>query len=300
MITYAHEKFIEEAINGVLMQECNFKIELIVANDCSPDTTNKIVKHIIETHPRGHWIKYVNHKENIGMMPNFIWALQQCTGSYIALCEGDDYWTDPLKLQKQVDFLEGNKNCCLSHHSQLKLNGKNLTEDLRFKGLNDGDINEASDLFSFKIQPQTRTILFRNCLTAEDLKSDFLKQAIFGDFAICFLLAKYGQFGYLNENMAIYRIHELGLASRSLQKKEDYFISRLKLVEMWCKAFGFLNCNKSSFKKGIMKLYTSGINKMGRKRSLRNVLKHWINMNIDTRLFLEIYFKLLLKPKRRT
>ena len=96
MITYGHEKFIEKAINGVLMQECNFEIELILANDCSPDSTNEKVKHCIDSHPRGHWIKNTMHPKNLGMMPNFIWALQECNGKYIALCEGDDYWTDPF------------------------------------------------------------------------------------------------------------------------------------------------------------------------------------------------------------
>ena len=101
MITYGHEKFIREAIEGVLMQECDFEVELILANDCSPDQTDSVIQDIIKNHPKGCWIKYIRQENNIGMMPNFIFALKQCKGKYIALCEGDDYWTDPLKLQKQ-------------------------------------------------------------------------------------------------------------------------------------------------------------------------------------------------------
>ncbi|MDO9260985.1 MAG: glycosyltransferase, partial [Flavobacteriaceae bacterium] len=104
MITYNHENYIQQAIEGVLMQTCNFEVELIIANDCATDKTDEVIQEIIKNHPNSSWIKYTNHSQNKGMMPNFIWAMQQCKGKYIALCEGDDYWTDPLKLQKQVEF----------------------------------------------------------------------------------------------------------------------------------------------------------------------------------------------------
>lgn len=303
--TYNHQPYIQECLDSILMQQTTFPFEIILGEDESSDGTRDICKGYAEKHPDKIKLFLRNRKDVIYVNGNatgrfnMIENLKACKGKYIALCEGDDYWTDPLKLQKQVDFLENNINCSLCHHSQLKLSGKNLTEDQRFKELNDVAINDASDLFSFKIQPQTRTMVFRNCLTADDLKNDFLKQAIFGDFALCFLLAKYGQFGYLSENMAVYRVHEHGLASKSLRKNEDYLKTRLKLVEMWCQAFEFLNCNKLSFKKGILKLYTSGMHRIGRKKSLRSILNHWRKMDVGNQLFWEVYFKLLLQPKRK-
>ena len=71
MITYGHEKYIREAIEGVLMQNCNFEIELIIADDCSPDDTESVVQNIIKSHPKGNIIKYIKHQKNKGMMPNF-------------------------------------------------------------------------------------------------------------------------------------------------------------------------------------------------------------------------------------
>ena len=109
MITYGHENYIEQAIKGVLMQECDFQYELIIANDCSPDNTDRIVQKIIDNTNNADRIKYVRHTVNKGMTANFLWTLQQASGKYIAICEGDDYWTDPLKLQKQVDLLEVNR-----------------------------------------------------------------------------------------------------------------------------------------------------------------------------------------------
>lgn len=112
MITYSHEKYIEEAINGVLIQKFGGDIELIIANDNSPDHTDEIIQQILKNSsiPENIQIKYTKHPKNIGMMPNFIWALKEAKGKYVAICEGDDYWIDPQKLQKQVDFLEENLN----------------------------------------------------------------------------------------------------------------------------------------------------------------------------------------------
>ena len=105
MITYGHEKYIREAIDGVFMQETNFEIELIIADDASPDGTKEIIASICKNHPKGNSIKYFRQDSNIGMMPNFVFALTKSEGEYVAVCEGDDYWIDSLKLQKQVDFV---------------------------------------------------------------------------------------------------------------------------------------------------------------------------------------------------
>ena len=103
MITYNHENFIREAIEGVLMQKTDFPIELIIGEDCSTDGTRKIVMEYASKYP--DIIRPLLPDSNLGMMKNFIETMQAATGKYIALCEGDDYWTDPYKLQKQVDIL---------------------------------------------------------------------------------------------------------------------------------------------------------------------------------------------------
>ena len=145
MITYGQEKFIEQAINGVLMQECDFEVELILANDCSPDKTDEVIQNILENHPRASWIKYIKHEKNIGMMPNFIDAMQDCKGQYIALCEGDDYWTDPLKLQKQVGFLEENPDYVLCFHRVNELNEFNPKKVNIFPSIKEDHIYSIQD-----------------------------------------------------------------------------------------------------------------------------------------------------------
>lgn len=117
MITYKHADYIEEAILSIINQRCAFDFELVIADDNSPDQTEQIVRKIIEEHPSGNKILYTKHPKNKGMMGNFIWAFSEVRYKYVALCEGDDYWTSPNKLQKQVDFMESNLEFSMCFHS---------------------------------------------------------------------------------------------------------------------------------------------------------------------------------------
>ena len=127
-ITYNHEKFIAEALDSFLMQETDFPFELVVDDDCSPDGTADVVRQYMIKFP--NIIKPNLREKNVGMMPNFIENMKRAKGKYIALCEGDDYWTDPLKLQKQVDFLEGNEGYVCAYHAvdHISFDGNLLTK----------------------------------------------------------------------------------------------------------------------------------------------------------------------------
>jgi glycosyltransferase involved in cell wall biosynthesis len=205
MITYGHEKFIEQAINGVLMQLCDFEIELILANDCSADKTNDIIKNILKSHPKASLINYIKHEKNIGMMPNFIFALEQCKAEYIALCEGDDYWTDPLKLQKQVDFLASNEefNICF-HRANLLENEFKLKLHPIPKCSNDGDYlyKDLLEHYNFML---TASVLFRRPNNFTIPK--WLKKLPFGDLGLYKLVSNGKKIKCLDENMSVYRIH---------------------------------------------------------------------------------------------
>src|SRR5690554_4287581 len=160
MISYNHENYIKEAIEGVLMQKCNFNVELIVAEDNSPDNTEAVVLDLIKNHKNGHWIKYVKHSTNKGMMPNFIWTLNECKGKYIAICEGDDYWTNPHKLQKQIDFLEANEDYALSCHNALKLYIEAEKEKELFTNLKENTDISLDQIVNSWIMP-TGSFVFR-------------------------------------------------------------------------------------------------------------------------------------------
>ncbi len=106
MITYNHEAYVFQSIEGILKQKTNFKYELVIGEDCSTDFTRKICEEYAQKYPE--IINLLPSEKNLGICHNFIRTLNACTGQYIAICEGDDYWTDSLKIQKQVDFLDTN------------------------------------------------------------------------------------------------------------------------------------------------------------------------------------------------
>ena len=114
-ITYNHEKYITEALDSFLMQKTNFPFEILIDDDCSTDNAVKVIKKYMKKFP--NIIKVNLREKNIGPMANFIGSLKRAKGKYIALCEGDDYWTDPLKLQKQVDFLESHEEYNMVFHN---------------------------------------------------------------------------------------------------------------------------------------------------------------------------------------
>ncbi len=119
-ITYNHEKFIAEALDGFLMQKTKFKFEIIIGEDCSTDNTREIVEEYMRKYP--DILRLVTHTQNVGAIKNQIRILNAAKGKYIALCDGDDYWTDPFKLQKQVDFMESHKDCAICCHYTRVIN----------------------------------------------------------------------------------------------------------------------------------------------------------------------------------
>ncbi len=115
MITYNQEKFIEQAVNSVLMQETNFDYEIIIGEDCSTDRTREILIELQKQHPDK--IRLVLNPQNLGIIPNFINVMSMARGEYVAFLEGDDYWTHPRKLQIQVDYMEAHPECLLCFHA---------------------------------------------------------------------------------------------------------------------------------------------------------------------------------------
>lgn len=200
MITYGHEQFIREGVKGVLMQEGGFDLELIIANDCSPDNTDLIISEILKSHPKAHKIRYINHEKNLGMMPNFIFALQQANGNYIALCDGDDYWTDPNKLQKQIDFLENNLDYNLVGHHATDSNSKLI-------GKHEKDSFSFEDIYYRTLIIPTASLVFRNNIVFED----WITKVYGGDKAIIFLNAKKGKLKILPFLGSFYRLHSGGI-----------------------------------------------------------------------------------------
>lgn len=231
MITYGQENYIRQAINGVLMQECNFDVELIIANDCSPDNTDKIIQDVLKTHSHTSWVKYIKHEKNLGMISNYIHALQKSTGKYIAICEGDDYWIDPLKLQKQFDILENNP-------------------EYKFCVTNLNFYNQGSSKYENSILNTPKKPLYFNI---EDflVKKGFMapctwfgsKECFFltsideiqtdGTFAIFMDVLQYTKVYFLDETTSVYRILQESASHSSSVLKKYNFIKGLYKTQLY-------------------------------------------------------------------
>lgn len=221
MITYNHEHFIRQAIEGVLMQQTSFPIELVIGEDCSTDRTREICIEYQQKHPDK--IRLLLNEKNLGMNPNFMATLKACTGKYIALCEGDDYWTDPLKLQKQVEFLEANKEYVIcAHDVWVKTNGE-LKDDFIIKKRFPKTTFNVFDLLFFGNQIHTPSVVIRNDL------SDYPEQALkspLGDFFLwVWLTREGGLIKKFEEKMGVYR-HGVGVFSNLVGQQKSEMIKR--------------------------------------------------------------------------
>lgn len=201
MITYRHEKYIQKAIEGVFLQKTNFPIEFIIANDNSPDNTDNIIKQVIKNTPDNVQVRYTKHEVNKGMNPNFTWALKQAQGKYIAICDGDDYWIDENKLQKQVDFLEQNPNYAICCHNVYFLNGETISSQSPYDKENTQDTYTLDDLASKNMIP-TLSVVFHNLNINFP---DWYYSSPMGDYPLFLWTAKSGKIKYFKEKMGVYR-----------------------------------------------------------------------------------------------
>lgn len=200
MIVYNHEKFIAEAIKGVFAQETNFDIEFIISNDCSKDNTDSIIRDLIKDVPNRIKIIYLSHPVNLGMNKNFVTALNKASGKYIALCEGDDFWLDSKKIQKQVDFLEKNDDYSIVCHNVFLLNEKMLESEY-YDSFGNQPYYTIFDLAKRNFIP-TLSVVYRN------IAIDFPKWyfgAPMGDYPLMMWVAKTGKIKFFRERMGVYR-----------------------------------------------------------------------------------------------
>ena len=206
MITYNHEQFIEQAIHGVLSQNFDFDVELVISDDASNDKTQEKIIAIINKNESKVKIRYFRNIENIGMINNFIQAISKCEGQYIALCEGDDYWTDFNKIKRQTAILDRQSeisgvasNCDFIDSKNNKLGVFGSSEDKLF---------DTKSLLGNRFF-HTATLIFRACNFPNDYPANILS----GDRLLYILLSLEGDILCLGDSTAVYRKHTSGLSS---------------------------------------------------------------------------------------
>ena len=241
VLTYNQEQYISQTLDSILMQQLDEPIEIVIGNDSSSDSTQAICEEYKKRNP--NLIRLFYHKKNLGLVQNFIAMVKECRGEYIALCDGDDYWIDEYKLQKQVDILRKEANCVLVHTHRTLFSDVEINQP----ALDVSIAESASELF-FHPYICVPTVLFR-AKVLYDWIDEYAKLSIvqdwrMQDFPLWLYLGTKGIFKYISESTAIYRVLPNTL-SREINKEKGYrFDKSIIRIKSYFRMY-YMNNNES-------------------------------------------------------
>jgi len=218
MITYNHEKFIGQAIESVLMQETEFQVELVIGEDFSTDGTRQIVRDYAARYPQV--IHALLQERNLGMQKNASTVLNACRGEYLAILEGDDYWTDPSKIARQVGLMDADPATSLCFHRVAEFDetqGKELGA-IPVKDMRDFQ-DPVEELIRHNFIPTTSRMLRRSSMPVLDSGFENLQ---LGDWPSSIMIALNGKIGFIPEIMAVYRLHGTSTWSSQAKGERDF------------------------------------------------------------------------------
>jgi glycosyltransferase involved in cell wall biosynthesis len=224
LITYNHRAFIEQAVSGILAQRTNFEYEIIVGEDYSTDGTRQILLRMQEEHPGK--ICMLDAGRNLGMIQNYIRTFEACRGEYVALLDGDDYWCDENKLQRQVDFLDQNPEYSISFHAVRWTYEDHSLPDKVVRPKRGAGPYDLSDLLVSMFVTTCSAVVRRSAVGEFPGWIQVVKTM---DYPIMVLAAGNGKIGYIDDVMAIYRVHSGGLWTS--MNMIDRLITNLVLLE---------------------------------------------------------------------
>ena len=222
--TYNHAKYIKQALDGFVMQKTDFKYEILVYDDCSLDGNIEIIREYEKKYPELFDViiaeeNYYSKGIKVGNV-NY----RRAKGKYIAVCEGDDYWTDPYKLQKQYDYMEANDSCTICFHNARIIDMESdldrifvpyLHENKRFmKKNNEYNMGEV-ELLGFI---PTASLFFRAKYIKE--MPDFMEYAMPGDSAVKLFLTSQGYAYMFSDIMSVYRVNSINSIMKSWAKSQ--------------------------------------------------------------------------------
>jgi glycosyltransferase involved in cell wall biosynthesis len=226
ILTYNQEQYIAQTLESIINQKTNFSFQLVIGEDCSTDGTRAICESYVQKFPSQ--VKLLPaQNENIGLISNYMRTFAACDGKYVAICDGDDYWVDDLKLQKQVDFLEQNKGYDMVYTAYQRLypNG-----DLKKYSYHlDKAILGFEDLIMDNFIASV-TVLFRNRQTQDEQLPSWIHNYPFGDWpTYLWTIKEGGKIHYMNDVTAVYRM-DIGVSAHYIKKNSTYLKLLLRLL----------------------------------------------------------------------
>jgi len=217
-ICYDQEQYIRQALDGFVMQQTSFPFEVVISDDCSKDGTRKVIAEYKGKYPE--LIRDISPENNKGSMSNWLYVQDCARGRYVAICEGDDYWTDPLKLQKQVDFLESHPDYSMCCHGATVLNETKRKIDSGCERMTTREYFPEDAFPTWQI-PTASIVYRREPVMAYPIvhQQDFMA----GDVVLILRCMHVGRVWGFAEHMSVYRMNPGGMTSQ-----EENMISRLK------------------------------------------------------------------------
>ena len=237
-LVYNHEPYLRDCFEGFVMQKTNFRFVAIVHDDCSTDHSADIIREYEAKYPdifrpiyetENQWSK---PDGSLGRIMNE--AIDATGAKYIAMCEGDDYWTDPYKLQKQIDFLESHLDYVACFHNARVYNGKVYR---LFNSLNENNNPTTEDIITRKWFIATQSLMYRNVI--KELPK-WGKDVVNGDYLLELLLAREGKFYYMDDVMSVYRQEGQGVSVNLNANKLKLYDGLIYLLTNMKKLYGGL------------------------------------------------------------
>lgn len=291
--TYNQEKFIRQTLDGFVMQQTNFPFEAIVHDDASTDGTAKIVLEYAEKYP--DIIKPIIETENQyskgdGSLSRIMNA--HTKGKYVAFCEGDDYWTDPMKLQKQVDYMEMHPNCTMTCSRADLFSEKRKCVAGEHRNKKKSQILPAEEVITkgggYIV---TCSCMLQTKILLEKINIEYLRNCWVGDYPNQMLCALKGYIYYFDDKMVVYRVENSSSWSGKFDVKDDRaFKGKCSTMNMFLGLSKDFPRYKKQFEKACNKALFGTMHGLGRDKEKMMELKanYWNVMSFVNKVRLSV------------
>lgn len=267
LITYKQEDYIRQTVESILMQKTNFAFNIVVADDCSPDATLDIIKEYENSSDIE--FKILDTPQNLGYTENYKRAFAACKAQYIAIMEGDDFWTSEFHLQKHIDFLEANADCSMSFNRHERLfvdKGYNDIPQWPYDG--DYRLITTNEMVLGNQIGNLSCCVIRN----QAIEDKIFEAYFFADWLLGMYLGMFGTLAQQKEVTSAYRVHDNGQWSR-MSEKEQYH-TLLKMIDEYDPLLDYKYTNEFSLYKKRININLYGDKSL--KGRLKSLIPAWI------------------------